>query len=85
MSENVYFAAFFFPAAAIAIVFFMKYLARVLEARAGGIRDSAYQKLAGEMLSAQVEFKGILSAQSAQLEDIRVRLSDLEKILKEVE
>lgn len=85
MSENVYFAAFFFPAAAIAIVFFMKYLARVFEARAGGARDAAYRTLSSDVLASQREVATLLSAQSAQLDDIRARLVSLEKILKEVE
>lgn len=33
MSENAFLAAFFFPAAAAVLVFFMKYVSAVLQAR----------------------------------------------------
>jgi chromatin segregation and condensation protein Rec8/ScpA/Scc1 (kleisin family) len=49
MSENVFFAAFFFPSAAAVLVYFMKYLAAIKQARVRVEQDEAYRELAMRM------------------------------------
>ena len=78
MSENSYFAAFFFPALAAALIFTMKYLAAIKESSVRGKQDEAYRDIAARSTAA-------LTVQSAALADIQARLSNLETILKEVQ
>ena len=78
MTENAFFAAFFFPAAAAVLVFFMKYVSAVLQARVRLGQDEAYRELATKATAAQLEA-------AAALADIQTRLAKLEKILQEVE
>jgi hypothetical protein len=78
MTENAFFAAFFFPAAAAVLVFFMKYVSAVLQARVRLGQDEAYRELATKATAAQREA-------AAALADIQARLAKLEKILQEVE
>ena len=78
MSEQVYFAAFFFPAAAAVLVFFMKYVSAVLQARVRLAQDEAYREIAAKAVAAQAET-------AAALAEIQARLAGVEKILKQVE
>ncbi|MES2102431.1 MAG: hypothetical protein V4634_00315 [Pseudomonadota bacterium] len=77
MSENVFYAAFFFPAAAAVIVFFMKYVSEILQARVRLGQDEAYREIAAKAATAQAET-------AAALADIQSRLIAVEKILKDV-
>jgi hypothetical protein len=85
MSENAFFAAFFFPAAAAVLVFFMKYVSEVLQARVRLGQDEAYRALATTAASAQTETAAALSALTTAVADIQARLNAVEKILKDVE
>ncbi|WP_394778047.1 hypothetical protein [Undibacterium sp.] len=85
MSENIFFAAFFFPAAALVIVFFMKYVSAVLQARVRLGQDEAYREIAAKAAAAQAETAAAVASLGLTLADIQSRLSGLEKILKEVE
>jgi hypothetical protein len=78
MSENAFYAAFFFPAAAVVLVFFMKYVSAVLQARVRLGQDEAYRELAAKVATAQAET-------AAALGQIQARLAVVEKILKDVE
>jgi hypothetical protein len=78
MSDNTFFAAFFFPAAALVIVFFMKYVSAVLQARVRLAQDEAYREIAAKAATAQAET-------AAALAQIQSQLAGLEKILKQVE
>ena len=78
MSENIFFAAFFFPAAAAVLVFFMKYVSAILQARVRLAQDEAYRLIAAQATAAQTQT-------AAALADIQARLITVEKILKEVE
>ena len=85
MSENIFFAAFFFPAAAAVLVFFMKYVSAILQARVRLAQDEAYREIAAKAASAQAETATALSVFGTALAQIQSRLAGLEKILKEVE
>jgi hypothetical protein len=77
VNENIYFAAFFFPAAACVLIFGMKYVADILQARVRLGQDAAYRALAAEAARAQAESAVVLA-------DIQARLAGIEKILKDV-
>lgn len=85
MSENIFFAAFFFPAAAAVLVFFMKYVSDILQARVRLAQDEAYREIAAKAVSAQAETVTALTAFGTALAQMQSRLVALEKILKEVE
>jgi hypothetical protein len=85
MSENIFFATLFFPAAAAVLIFFMKYLSEILQARVRLGQDEAYREVATKAATAQIEMATALSSLSTVLAEIQSRLSALEKILKEVE
>ena len=85
MSENVFFAAFFFPAAAAVLVFFMKYVSAILQARVRLAQDEAYREIAAKAATAQAETAAALASLGTTLAQIQSRLTVLEKILREVE
>lgn len=85
MNENIFLAAFFFPAAAAVLIFFMKYVSVILQARATAHQDAAYRELAMRAAAAQSETVAALSAFSAVLADLQARLAGIEKILRDVE
>ncbi|MES2826427.1 MAG: hypothetical protein V4732_22760 [Pseudomonadota bacterium] len=85
MSENIFYAAFFFPAAAAVLIFFMKYLSEILQARVRLGQDEAYREIALKTANAQGETAVMLSSLGTSLAEIQSRLIVLEKILKDVE
>ncbi len=78
MTEHAFYAAFFLPAAAVVLVFFMKYVSAVLQARVRLGQDEAYRELATKAAAAQTET-------AAALGQVQTRLAVIEKILKDVE
>jgi hypothetical protein len=76
--ETIFLAAFFFPSAAAVLVFFMKYVSAVLQARVRLGQDEAYRELAAKAAAAQAET-------AAALAEILSRLAAVERILKQVE
>lgn len=85
MSENIFFAAFFFPAAAAVLVFFMKYVSAILQARVRLAQDEAYREIAAKAAAAQAETTLALASIDATLAELKSRMTTIEKILKEVE
>lgn len=85
MSENMIFAAFFFPALAVCIVFAMKYVSAVLQARARAVQDEAYRALAQKMAETQSDMSAAIAAHGEHLTSIASRLGSVEKMLKDVE
>lgn len=78
MSDNAIFAALFFPSLAAVLIFAMKYLAVIMQAKARLAQDEAYRDLANRAVTAQTET-------ATTLADVQSRLVVLERILKEVE
>jgi len=76
--ETIFLAAFFFPSAAAVLVFFMKYVSAVLQARVRLGQDEAYREIAAKAAAAQADT-------AAALVEIQSRLSVVERILKAVE
>lgn len=85
MHENIYFAAFFFPSLAAAIIFSMKYVAAIVQMRTSLAQDETYREIATKATAAQAETLATLSAVVTTLTDVQAKLIGLEKILKEVE
>ena len=83
--QNIVFAAFFFPCAAAVLVFFMKYVSAVLQARARSGQDEAYRELAARAAGTQAEMAAALSSFGRMLAEIQSRIAVVEKILKDVE
>jgi hypothetical protein len=77
VNENIFLAAFFFPSAAAVLVFFMKYVSAVLQARVRLGQDEAYRELAAKCAAAQSEM-------AASLAGIQTRLGAVEKLLNDV-
>ncbi len=84
-TESIFLAAFFFPSAAAVLVFFMKYVSAVLQARVRLAQDEAYREIAQKSSIAQSETTTALVSFGATLTDIQTRLAVVEKILKQVE
>jgi hypothetical protein len=82
--ESIFLAAFFFPAAAAVLVFFMKYVSAVLQARVRLAQDEAYREIATKAAVAQTETAAALSSFGTALAEIKSRLAVVEKILKDV-
>ncbi|ESQ88315.1 hypothetical protein ABAC460_16780 [Asticcacaulis sp. AC460] len=85
MSENVFYAAFFFPAAAGVLIFFMKYVSEILQARVRLAQDEAYRALAAQAIAAQTDAAKTLSTYGDTLTAIQTKLAAVEKVLKDVE
>ena len=83
--ESIFLAAFFFPSAAVVLVFFMKYVSAVLQARVRLGQDEAYRELALKSSGAQAETTATLLSFGSTLTAIQTRLAVVEKILKQVE
>ncbi len=84
MSENAFLAAFFFPSAAAVLVFFMKYVSAILQARVRLGQDEAYREIAAKAASAQAEMAAALSSFGTMLAQVQSRIAVVEKILKDV-
>jgi hypothetical protein len=82
--ESIFLAAFFFPAAAAVLIFFMKYVSAILQARVRLAQDEAYREIATKAAAAQAGTEVALSSFGTTLVEIQSRLTAVEKILKDV-
>jgi hypothetical protein len=73
------------PCVTVLLVFAMRYVAKVHEARARLANDGAYRDLAEKAVSLETQATSLMSAVQAELTAITGRLSAVEKILKEVD
>ena len=85
MSEYLYLLTICLPLGTILLIFGMRYLAAVQQAKARLANDDAYRQIAQKAVAAQSENATALPSIQAALADVRTRLSAIEKILKEVE
>jgi hypothetical protein len=83
--ESMFLAAFFFPSAAAVLVFFMKYVSAVLQARVRLAQDEAYREIASQAAAAQTQMAATLASFGSVLTEIQSRLAVVERILKDVE
>ena len=84
MNENVFLAASFFPASAAVLIFFMKYVSAVLQARVRLGQDEAYRAIAATAGAAQAETASALATMGETLTDLKSRFITIERILKDV-
>jgi hypothetical protein len=85
VTESTVLAAFFFPCAAAVIVFFMKYMSAILQARVRLGQDEAYRAIADRAVAGQAETASALAALGRAVTDIQAQLGGITKILKDVE
>jgi hypothetical protein len=83
--ESICLAAFFFPSVAVVLVFLMKYIAAVRQARVQLGQEEAYRDLAATCAAAQAETPSAIADVAATLAEIRARLISIEAVLKQVE
>jgi len=85
MSERVYLLTLFLPLATILLVFGMRYLSAVMQARARLASDEAYRQLAEKTAASQAAAATALASIDATLAELKARVASVEKVLKEVE
>ncbi len=85
LDDNIFYAAFFLPSAAAVLIFFMKYVAAIVQARARRATDDAYREVAAKAAEAQAESSAALLSVGTKLAEIQSRLAMVEKILKDVD
>lgn len=85
MSEHLYLLTICLILATILLVFGMRYLSAVQQAKARLANDDAYRQLAARAATSQSDTASALPSIQAAIADVRTRLTAIEKILKEVE
>jgi hypothetical protein len=85
MSEEMYALTIGLPLVTVMVIFVMKYVAAIQQARARQANDEAYRQLAERAVAAQVETQKALVAVQATLLELRQRTASVETILKQVE
>jgi hypothetical protein len=85
MSEHVYLLTIGLPFGTILLVFGMKYVSAMLQARARLANDGAYRAIAEKSLAVQAQTDATLSSIQFALSELRSRLAAIERVLKEVE
>jgi hypothetical protein len=85
MTATIYLLTLVLPLATILIVFGMRYVATVQQAKARLANDDAYRQLAQSASAAQSQIATSLAAMEASLSDVRTRMAAVETILKAVE
>ena len=84
MSERVYLLTLCLPLGTVLVVFAMRYLSAVQQARARLAGDAAYRQIAETVAAAQSETAAALASIQAALAEMKTRLGGVEAILKDV-
>jgi Tfp pilus assembly protein PilO len=85
MSTSVYLLTICLPLLTVLLVFGMKYVAAIQQARARQAEDASYRELAGRMAQLQADTAARLSAMQTTLARLDERTAAVEHILKQVE
>lgn len=85
MSAPIYLTTLFLVLGTVLLVFGMRALSAVQQAKVRSDQGEAYRGLAEKAVSVQAEASTSLAAIETHLADIRARLTAVEKILKDVE
>ena len=85
MSENVYLLTICLFLGTLLLIFFMRTLSAVLQARARQASDDVYRQLAQAAATAQADAATALSSIDANVADLKARVASVEKMLKEVD
>lgn len=81
---TLYYMTLCLPLATVLIVFAMRYISAVQQAKARLANDGVYQQIAAKAAASQSETAAALSSIQATLGDAATRLTAIETILKEV-
>lgn len=84
MSTPLYLLSIGLPLAAIVLVFGMRYVSVIVQAKSRLANDDAYRRIAETAASAETATATTLTAIQATLADAAARLTAIEKILKDV-
>lgn len=85
MSEHLYLLSICLVLGTILLVFGMRYVSAVQQAKARLANGEAYRQIAEKAAAGQSETAASLASIQAALADVRTRLTAIEKILKDVE
>lgn len=85
MSEHIYLLSIALIPATVLVIFAMRYVSAVFQARARLAHDDAYRQIAQAAAAAETQTAQSLAAIQASLADVAARLGAVEKILKDVE
>lgn len=85
MSTSNYLLTLCLPLLTVLLVFAIKHVSAVLQARARFAQDEAYRQLAAQAAQTQAETAAQLAAISAALARLESRTTNVEQILKQVE
>jgi hypothetical protein len=84
MSPLIYITSLAMVLGAVIVVFVIRYVSQVVQARLHAAQTQDYRKLASDSVTAQSGNAATLSAIQSELAEIKTRLASVEKILKEV-
>ncbi|MDQ1833265.1 hypothetical protein [Massilia scottii] len=85
MSEHVFLITIGLPLATVLLIFGMKYVAAIAQAKARLASEEAYRQLAAQAAAAQTETAAALAAVNAHLAELKTRVAAIEKMLRDVE
>ena len=85
MSEHLYLLTIVMPLLTVLLIFALKYISAIYQARTRSQSESAYRELAQAASSAQSETAASLAAIRTELAQISARLATVAKILQQVE
>jgi len=85
MTEILYLLTLCLPLGTVLLIFGLKYISAVFQARSRLTSENAYRELAEKAVTVQAETAASLSSIQTELAQTRIRLAAVEKILKEVE
>jgi hypothetical protein len=84
MTEFLYLLTICLPLGTLLIIFSMKYVTAILQARVRLEDDAAYRQIAARAMQLEAATATSLASIEAALAETRLRLTAIEKILKEV-
>jgi Tfp pilus assembly protein PilO len=85
MSEHLYLLTIVLPLLTVLLIFALKYISAIYQARTRSRSELAYRELAQAASSAQAETAASLAAMRTELAQSGARLATVAKILQEVE
>ena len=81
---TLYYMTLCLPLATILLIFAMRYVSAIQQAKARLANDGAYQQIAAKAAAAEAQTAAALASIQAALADAGTRLTAIETILKEV-
>jgi hypothetical protein len=85
MSEHVYFLSLGLVFGTILLIFGIRAYSAIQQAKARDASEASYRQIAEKAVAAASENTTVLASIQATLAEVRIRLTAIEKILKDVE